>query len=111
LRARVLAAERNSSAPDNQTEINFDTAMKDRVPMSGPVRNSDGREDSEAKDGPVAKTELEILRTKLADTELQLQRKGAHLEAKTNEVINLRSRLSKAHDTFEGQIRKTNSRS
>jgi len=110
LRARLATAEMKDPAPDNQAELNFDTAMKDRVPLN-PEPNRGRSQETEAKDNGAATTELELLRTKLADTELHLQRKVAQLEAKTNEVINLRSRLSKAHDTFEGQIRNTNSRS
>ena len=109
LRARVVAAETKGSVSDNQPELNFDSAMKDRVSLN-PEPNRGASREIEAKDNGAATTELELLRTKLADTELQLQKKGAQLEAKTNEVINLRSRLSKAHDAFEGQIRNTNSR-
>jgi molecular chaperone GrpE (heat shock protein) len=45
--------------------------------------------------------ELEVLRAKLAETELQLQRQKAQLQAKENTITNLRSRLSKAHDAFQ----------
>ena len=110
LRARLATAEMKDPAPDNQAELNFDTAMKDRVSIN-PEPNRGASQEIEAKDNGAATTELELLRTKLADMELQLQRKGAQLEAKTNEVINLRSRLSKAHDAVEGPFRKTNSRS
>jgi hypothetical protein len=53
---------------------------------------------------------LETLRTKMAEMELQLERKTAQLQAKENQVTNLRSRLTKAHDAFEGGKRQTANR-
>ena len=43
------------------------------------------------------------LKAKLAEVETKLQRKTAQLQAKDNQITNLRERLSKAHDSLEGQ--------
>jgi hypothetical protein len=56
-------------------------------------------------------SETDQLQAKLAEMELQLQRKAAQLQAKENQITNLRSRLSKAHDAFEGQKRQATNRS
>jgi hypothetical protein len=111
LRGRIANAEMRDPASDNQAELNFDNAMKDRVPLPSPEHNNGGSEASVAQKDGLATTEVELLGKKLAEAELQLQRQGAQLHAKTNEITNLRSRLSKAHDAFEGQFRQTNARS
>ena len=48
-------------------------------------------------------SEVDNLRSQLAEYETQLQRKKAQLEAKDNQISNLRNRLTKAHDSLEGQ--------
>ena len=48
-------------------------------------------------------SEVGNLRAQLADVETKLQRKTAQLQAKDNQITNLRERLSKAHDSLEGQ--------
>jgi hypothetical protein len=48
-------------------------------------------------------SEVGSLKAKLADVETKLQRKTAQLQAKDNQITNLRERLSKAHDSLEGQ--------
>ena len=48
-------------------------------------------------------SEVGSLRAQLAEVETKLQRKTAQLQAKDNQITNLRERLSKAHDSLEGQ--------
>jgi hypothetical protein len=48
-------------------------------------------------------SEVGSLKAQLADVETKLQRKTAQLQAKDNQITNLRERLSKAHDSLEGQ--------
>ena len=48
-------------------------------------------------------SEVGSLRAQLAEVETKLQRKAAQLQAKDNQITNLRERLSKAHDSLEGQ--------
>ena len=40
--------------------------------------------------------------TKVEELEVMLKRKEAQLQAKDNQITNLRGRLSRAHDTLEG---------
>jgi chromosome segregation ATPase len=48
-------------------------------------------------------SEVGSLRAQLAEVETKLQRKTAQLQAKDNQITNLRERLSRAHDSLEGQ--------
>jgi hypothetical protein len=48
-------------------------------------------------------TEVGSLRAQLAEVETKLQRKTAQLQAKDNQITNLRERLSRAHDSLEEQ--------
>lgn len=100
--AREAAEKTNSSA----SEITYEVAKKEREALGSAqteVTDGVGRGASEDTTG----MELETLRTKMAEMQLQLERKTAQLLAKENQVTNLRSRLTKAHDAFEGQKRQT----
>ena len=44
-----------------------------------------------------------MLRAQLKDFETKLQRKDAQLQAKENQITNLRSRLTRAHNSLEGE--------
>ena len=48
-------------------------------------------------------TEVGGLEAQLAEVETKLQRKAAQLQAKDNQITNLRERLSRAHDSLEEQ--------
>ena len=48
-------------------------------------------------------TEVGGLKAQLAEVETKLQRKTAQLQAKDNQITNLRERLSRAHDSLEEQ--------
>lgn len=47
--------------------------------------------------------DVESLKAQLADVGTKLQRKTAQLQAKDNQITNLRERLSRAHDSLEEQ--------
>jgi hypothetical protein len=47
--------------------------------------------------------EVDNLRAQLSEVETKLQRKTAQLQAKDNQITNLRERLSRAHDSLEVQ--------
>ncbi len=91
------------SEPVTASELDYSQAKQDRGsaatspsrPEIAPVANDQG-----AGDSPL---EVENLRSQLAEYEIQLQRKKAQLEAKDNQISNLRNRLTKAHDSLEGQ--------
>lgn len=101
--AREVVDKTNSSA----SEITYELAKKEREALgSAQPEVTDGVKSAAASEDTAAK-ELEMLRTKMAEMELQLDRKTAQLQAKENQVTNLRSRLTKAHDAFEGQKRQT----
>jgi hypothetical protein len=51
---------------------------------------------------PANEVEAE-LRTKLEEVTLKLKRKAAQLQAKDNQITNLRSRLTLAHDSLQGE--------
>ena len=55
------------------------------------------------QEGEAEHSEVGSLKAQLADVETKLQRKTAQLQAKDNQITNLRERLSKAHDSLEGQ--------
>jgi hypothetical protein len=48
-------------------------------------------------------SEIEALRSQLQEYETKLQRKDAQLLAKDNQITNLRGRLTRAHDSLEGE--------
>ena len=99
--AKEAAEKTNSSA----SEITYEVAKKEREALgSAQTEVTDGVA-SGAPSEDTTGMELQTLRTKMAEMELQLERKTAQLQAKENQVTNLRSRLTKAHDAFEGQKR------
>ena len=91
------------SEPATAPELDYNQAKQDRGSTSA---SSSGPEiapvasDRGAGDSP---SEVDNLRSQLAEYETQLQRKKAQLEAKDNQISNLRNRLTKAHDSLEGQ--------
>lgn len=101
--AKEAAEKTNSSA----SEITYEVAKKEREALgSAQIEVTDGVASGAASEDTTG-MELETLRRKMAEMELQLERKTAQLQAKENQVTNLRSRLTKAHDAFEGQKRQT----
>jgi hypothetical protein len=93
------------SQEEGRTElrVDFDRAKKDKDtfqsrPALGPTSTSGGTNRDQKDD-----LEIEALRSRLADYETKLQRKDAQLQAKDNQITNLRGRLTRAHDTLEGE--------
>ena len=91
------------SEPATAPELDYDQAKQDRgstsASPSGPEIASVAS-DRGTSDSP---SEVDNVRSQLAEYETQLQRKKAQLEAKDNQISNLRNRLTKAHDSLEGQ--------
>jgi hypothetical protein len=91
------------SEPAAVPELDYNQAKQDREsaaassarPEIEPVASDRGTGDSPS--------EVDNLRSQLAEYETQLQRKKAQLEAKDSQISNLRNRLTKAHDSLEGQ--------
>jgi hypothetical protein len=101
--ANQTAETTNSSA----SEITFEVAKTEREALGSAQIEVTAGVASGAASQDTTGMELETLRRKMAEMELQLERKTAQLQAKENQVTNLRSRLTKAHDAFEGQKRQT----
>lgn len=93
---------RHSENPE-QPELDFNQAREDRgaalVTRNVPALSTP--EIIQEQDANLAR--VETLTAKLAQVETTLQRKTAQLQAKDNQITNLRERLSRAHDNLEGQ--------
>jgi hypothetical protein len=94
------------SAKVDQAELDFNQAREDRGASSLPrcVTRSSAQETLPSHEAELA--EIGTLKAHLAEFETKLQRKTAQLQAKDNQITNLRERLNRAHDNLEGQ-RKT----
>ena len=100
LRTRIANTTAAEPTVDTPGEVTYDVAKQERVSLS-PAQPESKVVDIAADSGETIAPELAALRAKLAETELQLQRQKAQLQAKENTITNLRSRLSKAHDAFQ----------
>ena len=85
------------------SQMDYDRATQDKgVQQNTPVderlfpANEDGEGDADL-------SEVDMLRAQLKDFETKLQRKDAQLQAKENQITNLRSRLTRAHNSLEGE--------
>jgi hypothetical protein len=91
------------SEPATAPELDYNQAKQDRgstsASPSGPGIAAVGSDQGPGDSG----SENDYLRSQLAEYETQLQRKKAQIEAKDNQISNLRNRLTKAHDSLEGQ--------
>lgn len=91
------------SGDPRQPELDFNQARVDRgaaVESPSIVTPVVPDDESEHEAEP---SEVATLRSQLAEFETKLQRKAAQLQAKDNQISNLRERLSRAHDSLEGQ--------
>jgi len=93
----------SSSKKPVQSELDFNRAREDRgasiqVPSAATGVASDASPVLETEPG-----EVDNLRAQLSEVETKLQRKTAQLQAKDNQITNLRERLSRAHDSLEVQ--------
>ena len=100
LRGKVAAMTATEPTVDTPGEVTYDMAKQERAALPPAQVESNSRESAVDSAETIA-PELEALHAKLAQTELQLQRQKAQLQAKENTITNLRSRLSKAHDAFQ----------
>ncbi len=93
---------RHSDKPE-QPELDFNQAREDRgtALTTRTVRTSSAPDLVQEQEAALAK--IETLTAKLAEVETTLQRKTAQLQAKDNQITNLRERLSRAHDNLEAQ--------
>ena len=86
-----------------QPELDFNQAREDRgTSLQAPPATTTVAADA----SPVIETEpgeIDNLRAQLSEVETKLQRKTAQLQAKDNQITNLRERLSRAHDSLEVQ--------
>jgi hypothetical protein len=93
----------SSSNKPVQSELDFNQAREDR----GASLQKPSTATAVASDvSPVLETEpgeVDNLRAQLSEVETKLQRKTAQLQAKDNQITNLRERLSRAHDSLEVQ--------
>jgi hypothetical protein len=93
----------SSSHKPVQSELDFNQAREDRgaslqAPSAATIVASDVSPVLETEPG-----EVDNLRAQLSEVETKLQRKTAQLQAKDNQITNLRERLSRAHDSLELQ--------
>ncbi|MGC1298258.1 MAG: hypothetical protein WA869_24795 [Alloacidobacterium sp.] len=85
------------------TTSDFDEARQQKPEEVSPTR--DERTDTRvaASEDDDASADQRNLADRRHELEVKLQRKEAQLQAKENHISNLRGRLSRAHDTLEGQ--------
>jgi hypothetical protein len=88
---------------EGASQMDYDRATQDKgIQQKTPVdeRLFPANEDVE---GDAGLPEVDMLRAQLKDFETKLQRKDAQLQAKENQITNLRSRLTRAHNSLEGE--------
>lgn len=102
-RQRLVEQIADLSRDPVQPELDFSQAREEQgvtaqtvPPPAAVTPNGSQKEETE-------NSEIGHLRAQLAEVETKLQRKTAQLQAKDNQITNLRERLSKAHDSLEGQ--------
>jgi hypothetical protein len=102
-RQRLAEQISHHSESSEQPELDFNQAREDRgtALMTRTVTLSPTPEIVQEQEADLAK--VETLTARLAEVETTLQRKTAQLQAKDNQITNLRERLSRAHDNLEGQ--------
>ena len=86
-----------------QPELDFSQAREEQGAAVQTVASVAATAPNGSIDEESEPSEVGSLRAQLADVETKLQRKTAQLQAKDNQITNLRERLSKAHDSLEGQ--------
>jgi hypothetical protein len=93
---RLAGAQAQSST----AQLDYDQAKQDKE--SEPIAGSELLED--ASDNVATEpVDVNALQSKLAEYENKFQRKNAQLQAKENQITNLRERLTRAHNSLEGQ--------
>ena len=99
---RLAVQLASSSNKPVQPELDFNQAREDRGTS---IQTPPAATTIAADASPVLETEPEVdnLRAQLSEVETKLQRKTAQLQAKDNQITNLRERLTRAHDSLEVQ--------
>jgi hypothetical protein len=102
-RQRLTVQIRELSQKPVQPELDFDQAREEQnsaiqlAPQPATIAPNGTQEGTSEHPG------VGSLKAQLAEVETKLLRKTAQLRAKDNQITNLRERLSKAHDSLEGQ--------
>jgi hypothetical protein len=86
-----------------QSELDFSQVREGRGTVDQAESSPATIVPNDSQEHEVKQPEVENLRAQLADVETKLQRKTAQLQAKDNQITNLRERLSRAHDSLEAQ--------
>jgi DNA repair exonuclease SbcCD ATPase subunit len=86
-----------------QSELDFSQVREGRGTVDQTESSPATIVPNDSQEHEVEHPEVENLRAQLADVETKLQRKTAQLQAKDNQITNLRERLSRAHDSLEAQ--------
>jgi hypothetical protein len=102
-RRRLTDQIRELSQKSVQPELDFDQAREEQNSAVQPVPPPAAFAPIGSLEGETEHPEVGSLRAQLAEVETKLQRKTAQVQAKDNQITNLRERLSKAHDSLEGQ--------
>jgi len=102
-RQRLTEQIAGLSEPSREPELDFNQAREDRNAAAAPPPMTVPPARTRETDRGEEKSEVETLRVQLAEVETKLERKTAQLQAKDNQIANLRERLSRAHDSLEGQ--------
>jgi hypothetical protein len=100
-RQRLTDQIRELSQKPVQPELDFDQAREEQISAIQPVPPPAAFAPNGLQEGETEHSEVGSLRAQLAEVETKLQRKTAQLQAKDNQITNLRERLSKAHDSLE----------
>jgi hypothetical protein len=98
---RLADQIRELSQKPVQPELDFDQAREEQISAIQPVPPLAGFATNGSHEDETEHSEVGSLRSQLAEVETKLQRKTAQLQAKDNQITNLRERLSKAHDSLE----------
>jgi len=102
-RQRLVEQIADISRDPAQPELDFNQAREEQGAAVQTAALAGAVAANGIQEGEGEHSEVGSLRAQLAEVETKLQRKTAQLQAKDNQITNLRERLSKAHDSLEGQ--------
>ena len=100
---RLADQIRELSHKPAQSELDFSQVREGRGTVDQAESSPATIVPNDSQEHEVEHHEDQNLRAQLADVETKLQRKTAQLQAKENQITNLRERLSRAHDSLEAQ--------
>jgi len=84
-------------------QIDYDRAKHDKTAQQNAPIEEELLPVTRGGAGDAEAAEIDLLRAQLKEFGTKLQRKDAQLQAKENQITNLRSRLTRAHDSLEGE--------